>query len=1368
MDPQHHKALEAVLAQSPTDKTPVVPPPPPPSTSNDRPPLQRRPSLDGGAARQAAADVAAVEATAERIAQERGYASTTDTLRLVSRLLAQDETICRCRGSEVSGGGTTRQGANERFRVRVESRQAAAQMLEAIQLRTAKQQAAASPQVVRKAPTVTSPVPQKKRSLSHKLLKSKLQGSMAKAAFSSGGKAQATKRFEKHLGARLDAPSCENVPGLENGSSVLCWKNREWVPGHVKAFRERGELDNEEDEVLIAELGKDDTSWKWIPTSSPRLLRMDVHPDFRVANRRRGDFVKEGERVVSAWAPRDEREFWSRRNKGIGPAGTVRRVVPARDAAEVELDGLCCTERYWLPLHALEKASSENEGADVLAVRDEALDRVRRALARIEPRNPPYACVRVVKGRRCIVRLSYEDDAKGAEPEDLRWKIHVRVCGRTRRGEAQELSDALLRDREKARKATSSAMKRGGARDALARRRSSRKARKDDAEAFKAFGTRRLLSPERPASRENSVSRPSSRNTSRPQSRETSRPSSAVPSQDGSLEPERSPSDWAAPNHLQRDLPSSYIRALGFDDYMNGDAAWSARARASLCEAVADTVDVRRGQLVLNGLQDAIDEESEWSCDVDCFVRDVPCRLRFTSCDQELRCVLAWCDRHVPERRGSHSYSLQMSDWRLLGYGSRLEWLTDNERAKLCRALALRLETRHGVPVLCVHPSDRLVWPTAVSWCALPHDGVDLPSDKDRIPRTKGSDWRLRGVTSRAFANNNLMLWRSVVKLACGTACSRDFKEDPAGRVGLERWLASARRIGGRIELEARHVPTGASARCVTDIGSWFSLGQLRAPLQWLSRDQQRGVASRLVELGLADPTTSRLRQKVDQCVGAEPRRHESDDEPKPVRKTRVEREALRRVRKERRRLKKQLSKPVSIQKALRIDDDLAQSTVGTRRSEAQDTIGPRRSEATAPSRASRIVEVNEPQAIVDVPPQTTPHATPHGSPRGTLAILDEQTVQTLQTESLASPSVLTLQTDISPLKEDSLHNQGSVQTLQAASLITTASERVELAELPSDDSDGESWGAKPPSDDEGDDDELGVAERHRNDASELIEDAMQPGVQSKQQHRVFLEREKGLLELFSTRKAKKLLKGGTTETAQGKLTVAVAAGLAVRRERKDAQHVLLREQAAYAACKPCIGRAQFLRDVRIQEVRYGTPEARQAHKDGREANDMRTEASRLRREVLDLGRALIAIHDQAEVLWTRIQDLAPPAAGWWVSAFKLLDPDSPEAKVSSEETTTLAVLTRRPFPKFSELQLWEDGVSTMSRHRDAVDGAVRASTRLAREPRQFRDGMIPRRRRGTPMIWERKYDRACPTKRVVGGSACRSSARSVRAALNH
>ena len=55
-------------------------------------------------------------------------------------------------------------------------------------------------------------------------------------------------------------------------------------------------------------------------------------------------------------------------------------------------------------------------------------------------------------------------------------------------------------------------------------------------------------------------------------------------------------------------------------------------------------------------------------------------------------------------------------------------------------------------------------------------------------------------------------------------------------------------------------------------------------------------------------------------------------------------------------------------------------------------------------------------------------------------------------------------------------------------------------------------------------------------------------------------------------------------------------------------------------------------------------------------------------------------------------------------------------------------VLTQCLFLKFSELQLWDEGVSTISRHRDAVDVAVRESTRLVREPRQFRDCMIPLR----------------------------------------
>ena len=43
---------------------------------------------------------------------------------------------------------------------------------------------------------------------------------------------------------------------------------------------------------------------------------------------------------------------------------------------------------------------------------------------------------------------------------------------------------------------------------------------------------------------------------------------------------------------------------------------------------------------------------------------------------------------------------------------------------------------------------------------------------------------------------------------------------------------------------------------------------------------------------------------------------------------------------------------------------------------------------------------------------------------------------------------------------------------------------------------------------------------------------------------------------------------------------------------------------------------------------------------------------------------------------------------------------------------------TRRPFLNISELQLWEDGVSTISRHRDAVDVVAR----------EFRDGAVPRR----------------------------------------
>ena len=55
--------------------------------------------------------------------------------------------------------------------------------------------------------------------------------------------------------------------------------------------------------------------------------------------------------------------------------------------------------------------------------------------------------------------------------------------------------------------------------------------------------------------------------------------------------------------------------------------------------------------------------------------------------------------------------------------------------------------------------------------------------------------------------------------------------------------------------------------------------------------------------------------------------------------------------------------------------------------------------------------------------------------------------------------------------------------------------------------------------------------------------------------------------------------------------------------------------------------------------------------------------------------------------------------------------------------------LTQRLFLKFSELQVRVDGVSATRCHRDAVDVAVRESTRLTREPRQFRDAVVRHRR---------------------------------------
>ena len=51
--------------------------------------------------------------------------------------------------------------------------------------------------------------------------------------------------------------------------------------------------------------------------------------------------------------------------------------------------------------------------------------------------------------------------------------------------------------------------------------------------------------------------------------------------------------------------------------------------------------------------------------------------------------------------------------------------------------------------------------------------------------------------------------------------------------------------------------------------------------------------------------------------------------------------------------------------------------------------------------------------------------------------------------------------------------------------------------------------------------------------------------------------------------------------------------------------------------------------------------------------------------------------------------------------------------------------MTQCLFLKFSELQVRADGVGETSRHRDAVDVAVRESTGLVREPRRCRSTQV-------------------------------------------
>ena len=67
------------------------------------------------------------------------------------------------------------------------------------------------------------------------------------------------------------------------------------------------------------------------------------------------------------------------------------------------------------------------------------------------------------------------------------------------------------------------------------------------------------------------------------------------------------------------------------------------------------------------------------------------------------------------------------------------------------------------------------------------------------------------------------------------------------------------------------------------------------------------------------------------------------------------------------------------------------------------------------------------------------------------------------------------------------------------------------------------------------------------------------------------------------------------------------------------------------------------------------------------------------------------------------------------------------------------SVLTQRLFLNVSELQVRVDGVCVTERRRNAADVAVRASTRLARETRSCRDGVVYSQ--ATSQKRKRRYD---------------------------
>ena len=1200
--------------------------------------LEGRPGALEGLTRAERAHAVTAAATrvaeaAEAAGHAEGDGGALAVLRVVARLLRGDATVARCRGGEYGGGrGLTSKISEERFAYRVRARRSAAAVVEAA-LRPDRVDPKPAPFGLARerrddlrrgeAPAARKHPP---AGPGHKLLRKSLLGGMFAVQAKAGGADLAERRFRKNLGL-VDGTESSAVPGYENGAFVFLWSFREWVPCRVERMRmaSAGPGEPKVSEVLLHELGRDDLSDKWIPVASPRIRTV---VNTCVPSRRRGDLPKPGTRVRSSWSARDEAHFWKARGPRGGPAGTVIKLAPERDAAQVELEGLLATERLWLPLHALRALEASDDGGAAVAARARAADLVRAAISQHEPVRFGRVVTRVMRGQRALVSLSYEDESRGLGPEKIAWTVCATTPGRKKREDPGALFVKQIEQEEAEIRAHRDAQRHDARRHAFAEERHLAGIHADGSGGAHLNHDIFALLEEDDSDVEGELHE-DELHRHRATWRVISDPD----------EPRHANGLWAGAPFLRKRVPDQLVKELGFKPEVLGDRAWTDDSRARLCDAVAPRLDVCRGALVFarscgrTSTELASVRERKWEQHVYCHLKDVPSFLTFRSviCPRgylELVCALAWRadagDGAEAAVRGEHAFTLELGDWAELGYGAHLEWLDDAERRFLCRALTMRLESRHGAPVFLVEKSKRVLWPTPESRCAFPPgDGAaDVPLEEP-CART-GSSRSGPCAPGPHGAADGEILWRSVARLATPTASARDVEDDGLGRVSMQRWLVSARRDGGAVALQAKHVPSGATAYFRADAGHWCDLGRLRAPLQWLSRQQQRGLAARFIDLGLVDHRTAGLRQRVEGVVGSELRarldgRGSRFAGGKP-RVSQVEKDALsmaaaakksredRRRRRESRARRASRAPPSDGDDASEAEQSQASGLTGDDASQASrekraeeqlavaDDLGSLGSVDSADSgnragnaflkdvvvaagqRLPSFIDETEldraASAVVpddsDIPDSIYKDDNHLFDTGGHVVRADKEkppereeekpnldrfhegeTREEHRASELAFENLRRQEHehDVPQGEQDSLGDVGSYETFDSESL----EEDDDASESESDD----------------DDDAFEVSHAEYAWARDFIAAAGKPGVLAKNAHRNFVKGERHLVDRLTSRKAKKVLKGGGMESPQGKFTVAAAAAKACAREAYLAKNAMKQEKLEHSMSRP-------------------------------------------------------------------------------------------------------------------------------------------------------------------------------------------------------